>query len=121
MLAVWFGLIHIFRSNNCINCNNPLLSLNFSSYAVDKYIILCTVMFGFSFIVQNGTELQSVLVIMISHLRKLFHSYHVGTKYIWSQQLVCVWKILMIRLDSTFVYQFACSCHFTFAFKVQLQ
>lgn len=82
MLAVWFGLIHIFRSNNYINCNNPLFSFNFSSYAVDKYIILWTVMFGSIFILQNRTELQSVLVIMISHLRKLFHSCHVGTKYI---------------------------------------
>ena len=81
MLADWFGLIHIFRSNNYINCNNPFLSLNFSSNAVDNYIILWTVMFGFTFIVQNGNELRSVLVIMISHLRKFFHSCHVDTKY----------------------------------------
>ena len=39
MLADWFGFIHIFRSNNYIDCSNPFLSLNFSLNAVDKYII----------------------------------------------------------------------------------
>jgi len=53
-------------------------------------------MFGFTFVVQNDSELRSALVVMISHLRKSFHSCHVGTKYIWIQQLVCVLKMLKL-------------------------
>lgn len=60
MLADWFGLIHVFRSNNYINCNNPFLSPNFSSNALDNYIVLRIVMFGFTFIVQNGTSSKCV-------------------------------------------------------------
>jgi len=58
VLADWFGLIHIFRSSNYMNCNTPFLSLNFSSNAVDKYIVLWTVMFGSTFLVQNELSFE---------------------------------------------------------------
>jgi hypothetical protein len=61
-----------------MNCKNSLLSLNFLRM---RLISIWTVMFGFTFIVQNGTEPQNLLVLMISHVRKLFHVFHVGSKY----------------------------------------